>query len=56
MPTPLALMLNPSILPQRVIDLISSRLKHWRTGVPLPVKDGQALVTIDEKNIDIFYT
>jgi glycosidase len=51
---PIELILNPLIIPQRVIDIISSGLQHWKTGQMLDVQDGKALVKVDGKMIDIF--
>ncbi len=53
MPSPIELCLNPSVIPQRVIEMIKG-LKHWKTGQALTVQDGKALVTVDGKTIDIF--
>ncbi len=52
--TPIELILNPEIIPRRVIDRITGSLKHWKSGQPLNVQNGMALVKVDEKTIDIF--
>jgi len=53
MTQPIHVRLNPSIISQRVIDKIID-LKHWKTGQPLPVQDGEAVLMVDGKTIDIF--
>ncbi|NLZ06539.1 MAG: hypothetical protein GXY19_15350 [Phycisphaerae bacterium] len=50
---PIHLKLNTSVIPQRVADALAS-LKHWKTAQPLTVQNGEALVTVDAKTIDIF--
>jgi hypothetical protein len=37
-----------------VIDIISGGLQHWKTGQILDVQDGNVLVKVDGKTIDIF--
>ncbi len=54
MPHPIQLNLNPLIIPQRIIDMITGGLKDWKTGETLTVQDGNALITVDGKTIDIF--
>lgn len=54
MHAPIHLYLNPSILPQRVIGMITSELKHWRTGQPLLVEHERAAVMVEGKTIDIY--
>jgi glycosidase len=54
MPNPIHLNLNKSVIPQRVIDMISGGLKHWKTGQILTVQNGEVLLTVDGKTIDIF--
>jgi alpha-amylase len=54
MQSPIHLKLNPSMVPQRVIDMVSNDLKHWKTGQDLVVQNGEALVTVEGKTIDIF--
>ena len=54
MPNPIHLNLNMSIIPQRVADMISTGLKHWKTGQSLRVQNGKVPVTVDGKTIDIF--
>jgi alpha-amylase len=54
MPDPIQLKLNKSVIPERVVDMITGELKHWKTGQPLPVQNGEALVTVEGKTIDIF--
>ena len=54
MPYPIQLNLNPLLIPQRVMKLISEELKHWKTGKTLTVQDGKAAVKVDGKTIDIF--
>jgi hypothetical protein len=34
--------------------MIAEELKHWKTGHPLTVQDGKAVVGVDGKTIDIF--
>ena len=54
MPYPIGLPLNRSILPQRVIDMIATELKHWKTGDPLTVRNDHVYVSVGAKTIDIF--
>jgi alpha-amylase len=54
MPSPLRLSLHTGMIPRRVVDMVSRGLRHWKTGQPLTVQDGAALVTVDGKTIDIF--
>jgi glycosidase len=54
MPNPIQLTLNTSIIPQRVANMITGELKHWKTGQALTVQNGKVLVTVDGKTIDIF--
>jgi glycosidase len=54
MPSPIHLPLNKSIIPQRVVDMITTGLKHWKTGQALKVENGEAITTTDGKTIDIF--
>jgi alpha-amylase len=54
MPNPVHLNLNMSIIPQRAADMISTGLKHWKTGQSLRVQNGKVPVTVDGKTIDIF--
>jgi hypothetical protein len=53
MASPIHLKLNTSVIPQRVADAVAG-LKHWKTGQPFNVQNGEALVTVDAKTIDIF--
>lgn len=54
MPHPIQLPLNMSVIPQRVADMIGTRLTHWKTGQPLTVKNGKIPLTVDGKTIDIY--
>ncbi|MBU1163909.1 MAG: hypothetical protein KKA75_07140 [Proteobacteria bacterium] len=54
MPHPIQLDLNPSVIPQRVVSMMTGGLKHWKTGQPLTVQNGKVVVTVDGKTIDIF--
>ncbi len=54
MPSPIHLTLNTQMIPQRVADAVAGGLKHWKTGQPLTVQNGEVLVTVDAKSIDIF--
>ncbi|MBD2565929.1 MULTISPECIES: alpha-amylase family glycosyl hydrolase [Nostoc] len=54
MPSPIHLDLNTSVIPQRVVSMITRGLRHWRTGQVLTVQNSQVLVTVDGKTIDIF--
>jgi glycosidase len=54
MPHPIQLILNPLVIPRRVIKMIASQLKHWKTGKPLMVEDGKVIVAVDGKTIEIF--
>ena len=54
MPAPIQLNLNSSHIPQRVIDMIAGRLKHWKTGQVLTVQNGRVALAVDGKTIDIF--
>jgi alpha-amylase len=53
MQDPVEVLLNPSVIPQRVIDSISD-LTHWKSGQPLKVQDSKASIKTDGKTIDIF--
>jgi glycosidase len=54
MPNPIHLNLNKASIPQRVVNAIAGGLKHWKTGQVLAVQNGEALVAVDGKAIDIF--
>ncbi|MBN2182233.1 MAG: hypothetical protein JW715_09990 [Sedimentisphaerales bacterium] len=54
MPHPICLNLNTSVIPKRVVAMITGGLKHWKTGQALTVQDGNVLATVDGKTIDIF--
>jgi alpha-amylase len=54
MPGPILLKLNTSVIPERVSDMITGGLKHWKTGEPLSVQNGEVLATVEGKAIDIF--
>jgi alpha-amylase len=54
MPNPIHLDLNMSVIPKRVVEMITGGMKHWRTGQSLKVQNGKVLVTVDGKTIDIF--
>jgi alpha-amylase len=54
MANPIQVNLSTSIIPQRVVNIIGSRLKHWKTGQPLSVQNGKAVLTVDGKTIDIY--
>lgn len=54
MPNPIHLDLNTSVIPQRVVSMITRGLKHWKTGQVLTVQNSQVLATVDGKTIDIF--
>lgn len=54
MPNPIELALNTSILPQRVVDMVTSGVKHWQTGQGLTVQNGKVLVAVEGKTIDIY--
>jgi alpha-amylase len=54
MPNPIHLDLNTSVIPQRVVNMITGGLKHWKTGQVLTVQNSQVLATVDGKTIDIF--
>lgn len=54
MPYPIQMDLNPSMIPQRVIQRIASGLKHWKTNAPLNVQNGKISTAVQGKTIDIF--
>jgi len=54
MPHPIRLKLNTSIVPQRVVSMITGGLKHWKTRQILSVQNDEALVAVEGKTIDIF--
>lgn len=54
MPHPIQLDLNPSVIPQRVITMISEGLKHWRTEQILTMQSGKLVLSVEGKTIDIF--
>ncbi len=54
MPAPIQVALNPSVIPQRVVDMIAAELKHWQSGEPLRVEHGKVIVAVEGKTIDIF--
>lgn len=55
MPFPLELSLNPSILPRRVIDMITGGLRHWKTLRPLESSGNSTVrVALDGKSIEIY--
>jgi alpha-amylase len=54
MPCPIVLDLKLYKIPQRVIDMITSRLKHWKTGEALTVQNSKVQLMVDGKTIDIF--
>jgi len=51
---PVGLLLNPIVIPTRVINIITNDLKHWQTGVPLAMQDGKAMVKVEGKGIEIY--
>jgi alpha-amylase len=53
-PIPIQLDLKQYAIPQRVVSMITSGLKHWKTEQYLAVKNGKVLVEVDGKTIDIF--
>ena len=40
MPSPIRLHLNPSVIPPRVVGMMTRGLKHWKTGQALTVQNG----------------
>ncbi len=54
MQDPIKLDLDMSVIPKRVVKMITEELKHWKTGQALKVQDGKVMVTVDGKTIDIF--
>jgi alpha-amylase len=54
MTIPIQLELNTSIIPRRVVEMVTGQLKHWKTGQRLSVQNGKAVLTVDGKTIDIF--
>jgi alpha-amylase len=54
MPVPIRVNLNPGVVPRRFIDMATRGLRHWKTGEPLSVQDGSAVVTVEGKTIDIY--
>ncbi len=54
MPHPIELVLNLSVIPQRVVDMMTEGLRHWKTGHVLKLQDGKVVVAVDGKTIDIF--
>jgi hypothetical protein len=46
--------LNTSVIPQRVVAMITGGLKHWKTGQALTVQNGNVLATVDGKTIDSY--
>ncbi len=53
-PNPIQLELNGKTLPQWVINMIKSELKHWQTGQGLAVQGNQVAITVEGKTIDIY--
>lgn len=54
MPDPIHIELNPAIVPPRVVSMITAGLKHWQSGRTLTVQNGQAVVAVEGKTIDIY--
>lgn len=56
MPCPIQMNLSDFrwIIPQRVVDMVTGELKHWKSGQPLTVQDGKVAVAVDGKTIDIY--
>lgn len=54
MPVPLRVSLNPDQVPQRFLTMVANELEHWQTRLPLQVDNGQAVLTVDGKTIDIY--
>lgn len=54
MPVPLPLTLQSSVVPPRIIALITSQLRHWRTGQSPAVNNNQLLVQVPAKAIEIY--
>ena len=54
MPEPIGLILNPDIIPTRIINMISNGLKHWQTNITLTIQNGRAMVKVEGKSIDIY--
>lgn len=54
MPTPIQLKLNPEMIPQRAIDMITGGLRHWKTRQGLDVQHRMVAATVEGKTIDIY--
>ncbi len=54
MSAPIRLNLNTSVIPRRVVKMISGGLKHWQTGEALTLQNGNVILAVDGKTIDIF--
>jgi alpha-amylase len=53
MPGPIQIYLNPTVIPRRIINLVTG-LKHWKTDQPLTVQNDRILIAIAGKTIDIY--
>lgn len=54
MSVPLPLTLQSSVIPPRIITIITSQLKHWRTGQAPASNSNQLWVQVPAKTIDIY--
>lgn len=53
MPVPLRIDLNPSVLASSVVAQVAA-LTHWRTGDPIRVEGGQAVVGVPGKSLAVY--
>lgn len=51
---PIRIPLNQSAIPKRFLDVFGRGMTHWKTGEALDVQDGNIVLTVDGKTIDIF--
>ncbi len=54
MPVPIEVDLNPALIPQRVVAMVTAGMTHWKTGQSLAVTHGKAMLQVGGKTIDIY--
>jgi glycosidase len=51
---PVQINLNRSVISQHVVSMLEGGLRHWETGQALMLENGNLVVTVNGKTIDIF--
>jgi glycosidase len=51
---PISLYLNPNILSPRNIELIKTKLLHWKNGTPVTVTSNYIIISVAAKSVEIY--